>query len=84
MLLSVPMRVLLISPLPRLDPTCGDVTYTETLLSHPPEGVQFETYAQALESGALREHGNRRAIQSTLAIFRAINDHKKNVTGRYR
>lgn len=53
------MRVLLISSLPGLDPPCGDITYTETLLAHPPVGVVYETYAQALARGALIEHGRR-------------------------
>ena len=53
------MRVLLISFLPGLDPPCGDVTYTQTLLRHPPAGVQYETYADALARGALLEHARR-------------------------
>ena len=58
------MRVLLISPLPHLDPPGGDVTYTQTLLAHPPDGVQYETYAQAMAGGTLQEHGNRRALKA--------------------
>jgi glycosyltransferase involved in cell wall biosynthesis len=58
------MRVLLISPLPDLDPPGGDITYTQTLLAHPPDGVQYETYAQALARGTLQEHGNRRALKA--------------------
>jgi glycosyltransferase involved in cell wall biosynthesis len=58
------MRVLLISPLPDLDPSGGDVTYTQTLLAHPPDGVQYETYAQAMARGTLQEHGNRRALKA--------------------
>jgi glycosyltransferase involved in cell wall biosynthesis len=50
------MRVLLISALPEIDPACGDVTYTQTLLAHPPDGVVYETYAEALNNGNLREH----------------------------
>ena len=53
------MRVLLISPLRGLDPPCGDITYTETLQQHPPEGVVYETYAEAIERGALVEHARR-------------------------
>lgn len=49
------MRVLLLSPVPRLDPPCGDVTYTEELLANPPPGVEYETYDAALESGRLVE-----------------------------
>jgi glycosyltransferase involved in cell wall biosynthesis len=54
-----PRRVLLISPLPHLDPPCGDVVYTQGLLEHPPPGVEYETYAQALAAGRLRELGRR-------------------------
>lgn len=57
------MKVLLISPLPKVDPPCGDITYTETLLAHPPEGVQYETYAEALAHGTLQEHGTGRALK---------------------
>ncbi len=57
-----PMHVLLISPLPGIDPACGDVTYTETLLANPPEGVVYETYQEALERGSLREHGIRSSL----------------------
>lgn len=57
------MRVLLISPLRGLDPPCGDITYTETLLRHPPEGVIYETYASALAAGRLIEHANRRRFR---------------------
>ncbi len=53
------MRVLLISPLRSLDPPCGDITYTETLLANPPKGVIYETYAEALRRGTLIEHGRR-------------------------
>ena len=54
------MRVLLISPLRNLDPPCGDITYTETLLRNPPPGVEYETHASALAAGRLVEHANRR------------------------
>ena len=54
------MRVLLISPLRDLDPPCGDITYTETLLRYPPPGVEYETHASALAAGRLIEHANRR------------------------
>lgn len=56
------MRILLLSPLRGLDPACGDVVYTETLLANPPDGVQFETYAAALERGALIEHASRPSL----------------------
>ena len=61
------MRVLLISPLPQIDPACGDVTYTQTLLAHPPDGVKYETYAEALARGALVEHGSGRSLRRALA-----------------
>lgn len=57
------MRVLLISPLPGIDPACGDVTYTQTLLSNPPEGVEYTTYFDAIKQGSLKEHGRRDALQ---------------------
>jgi len=56
------MRVLLISPLRHLDPPCGDIVYTEALLAHPPEGVEYDSYADAIARGALVEHGNRLAL----------------------
>lgn len=57
------MKVLLISPLRDLDPPCGDITYTELLLEHPPEGVEYETYADALARGALTEHVRREGLR---------------------
>jgi glycosyltransferase involved in cell wall biosynthesis len=51
--------VLLISPLPKIDPPCGDVTYTETLLQNSPAGVEYVTYAEAIAAGALVEQRNR-------------------------
>jgi glycosyltransferase involved in cell wall biosynthesis len=54
-----PRRVLLLSPLPGLDPPSGDVVYTQELLAHPPAGVDYETYAQALAAGRLIELGRR-------------------------
>jgi glycosyltransferase involved in cell wall biosynthesis len=52
-------RVLLISPVPELDPPNGDVVYTQSLLKHPPTDVEYETYPQALAAGRLRELGRR-------------------------
>ena len=52
-------RVLLISPVPDLDVPTGDVVYTESLLQHPPAGVEYETYPEALAAGRLRELGRR-------------------------
>lgn len=57
------MRILLISPLRDLDPPCGDIVYTETLVSDPPPGVVYETYAEALARGALVEHACRPALR---------------------
>jgi capsular polysaccharide biosynthesis protein/glycosyltransferase involved in cell wall biosynthesis len=57
------MRVLLLSPLRGLDPACGDIVYTETLLSDPPPGVEYETYAEAIARGALVEHACRPALR---------------------
>jgi len=48
-------RVLLLSPLPGLDPPNGDVTYTQHLLDEPPKGVEYITYDQALADGSLIE-----------------------------
>lgn len=75
------MRVLLVSPLPELDPSCGDVTYTQTLLAHPPPNVSYVDYATALADGTLQERGRRRALpggaglreRSLLARERVIN-----------
>jgi glycosyltransferase involved in cell wall biosynthesis len=55
-------RVLLLSPLPGLDPPNGDITYTQQLLANPPAGYKYVTYSDALEQGSLREL-NRRATQ---------------------
>lgn len=66
------MKILLISPLPGVDPACGDVTYTESLLASPPEGVQYETYTEAMQRGTLREHGNRKALQEAFASKEGI------------
>ena len=63
-------RVLLISPLPGIDPPCGDVTYTEGLLAHPPAGVEYETYAEALANGNLRELGRRADLEQSRGAAR--------------
>lgn len=49
------LRVLLISPVSGLDPKTGDVTYTEQLLSCPPDSVEYVTYDVALQAGQVRE-----------------------------
>ena len=56
------MRVLLLSPLPDVDPACGDIVYTKQLLEHPPDGVQYEDYSSALRSGRIREIGRRSSV----------------------
>ena len=52
---SQDLKVLLLSPLPGLDPMNGDVTYTTSLLANPPPGVSYTTYSEALMDGTLRE-----------------------------
>lgn len=64
------MRVLLISPLPGIDPPCGDVTYSENLLANPPDGVEYVTYAEALADGTLVEHGRRSELKRTRGLAR--------------
>ncbi len=58
------MKVLLVSPVPGIDPPCGDVTYTQSLLADPPEGVVYETYVDAIKNGRLIEHGRRNRRKS--------------------
>lgn len=65
-------RVLLISPLPGLDPFCGDVVYTEGLLKNPPSDVVYETHDVALAAGRLREIGRRADVQGARGASRAI------------
>ena len=59
------LRVLLMSPLPDVDPFCGDVVYTQGLLEQPPPGVTYVRYDEALASGELHEHGRRRNLEAT-------------------
>ncbi|MGH7213846.1 MAG: glycosyltransferase family 4 protein [Tepidisphaeraceae bacterium] len=66
------MRVLLVSPLPGVDPACGDVTYTQSLLADPPQGVRYETYADAVARGAVRECANRAALRDALRTRRRV------------
>lgn len=64
--MSVPeLRVLLLSPLPDVDPFCGDVVYTQGLLEQPPPGVTYVRYDEALASGELHEHGRRLGLETT-------------------
>lgn len=53
------MKVLLISPTAEWDPPGGDITYTNTLLASPPEGVTYEHYADAMRRGAVVERSCR-------------------------
>ena len=61
------LRVLLLSPLPGLDPPNGDVTYTSSILSNPPPSVRYVTYAEALERGELRERARRSSGANALS-----------------
>ena len=65
-----PTRVLLISPVPELDPSSGDVVYTNSLLGHPPANVQYETYPKAIEAGRLRELARRDDFESAAGTDR--------------
>jgi glycosyltransferase involved in cell wall biosynthesis len=77
-------RVLLVSPVPDLDPPCGDVIYTQSLLRHPPAGVDYETYDSALSAGRLRELGRwdeyraARGHQRLQAIFHVARERTIN------
>jgi glycosyltransferase involved in cell wall biosynthesis len=51
------MRVLLFSPLPDRDPPSGDISYTEALLAEPPPGVEYVTYADAIQQGLVTLRG---------------------------
>lgn len=53
------LRVLLVSPVRKLDPPNGDVTYTELLLANAPAEIEYETYDAALAAGRLKEYGRR-------------------------
>src|SRR4051794_648069 len=62
-------RVLLLSPLPSLDPANGDVTYSELLLAHPPPNVEYVRYDDALREGSLREQYRRQPGESPLTAL---------------
>ncbi len=53
------MRILLFSPLAHLDPPSGDISYTEALLAEPPPGVEYVTYADAIDQGLITVRGRR-------------------------
>jgi glycosyltransferase involved in cell wall biosynthesis len=55
------MRILLFSPLAHLDPPSGDISYTEALLAEPPPGVEYITYADAIDQGLITVRGRRPA-----------------------
>jgi glycosyltransferase involved in cell wall biosynthesis len=55
------MRILLFSPLAHLDPPSGDISYTEALLAEPPPGVEYVTYADAIDQGLVTVRGRRPA-----------------------
>lgn len=76
-------RVLLLSPLQGLDPPTGDVTYTESLLERPPEGVEYTTYDVALADGRLRER-YRRAGRTRGSIRYAAAFAREAITNRAR
>jgi glycosyltransferase involved in cell wall biosynthesis len=69
------LRVLLMSPLPDVDPFCGDVVYTQGLLEQPPPGVTYVRYDEALASGELHEHGRRRNLEATGTWSTRLADH---------
>ena len=74
------MKVLLLSPLAGIDPACGDVTYTQSLLANPPEGVEYETYAEAVSKGTLVERARRsrwRKEPFLYAAHKAVNQLRK-------
>ena len=54
------LRVLLFSPIAGREPLSGDTSYTEALVRHPPHGVRYTTYAEALSDGSLRRRGRLR------------------------
>jgi glycosyltransferase involved in cell wall biosynthesis len=49
-----PIRCLLMSPIAPPDPDNGDAQFTRDLLAHPPGGVEFVSYVDALASGQIR------------------------------
>jgi glycosyltransferase involved in cell wall biosynthesis len=71
------MRILLFSPLARFDPPSGDISYTEALLAEPPPGVEYVTYADAIDQGLITVRGQRPTNGSfgvtdlTLLVLRA-------------
>jgi glycosyltransferase involved in cell wall biosynthesis len=83
------LRVLLLSPLPGVDPFNGDVVYSQALLEQPPPGVTYVRYDDALASGELNEHGRRRTLQAgptsstrAVALTRLVREHTLNEARR--
>jgi len=73
-----PIRVLLMSPMASRDPASGDIAYTDSLLSEPPPGVRYTTYAEAIAAGQLVVRGRRprhrrlTASDAMILAFRAL------------
>ena len=83
------LRVLLMSPLPGVDPFMGDVIYSQALLEQPPPGVTYIRYDDAIASGELLELGRRQSLQAALsrrsralAMTQVLRDHSLNVARR--
>lgn len=55
------MRILLLGPLAHLDQPSGDISYIEALLAEPPPGVEYVTYADAIDQGLIAVRGRRPA-----------------------
>lgn len=66
------LQVLLVSPVPALDPPSGDVTYTRQLLACPPPGVTYTTYDEAIRDGTLIEVGSRDAVRAARGVDRGL------------
>jgi glycosyltransferase involved in cell wall biosynthesis len=64
------LRVLLLSPLPGIDPPSGDVVYTDALLRNPPPDVEYEDYATAMSAGRLLELGRRADYRRSSGVER--------------
>ena len=78
------LRVLLLSPLPGLDPPNGDVTYTEELLHSPPRDVEYTTYESALAEGHIRELYGRPARRNPLPARELLATAREGVVNRAR
>jgi glycosyltransferase involved in cell wall biosynthesis len=55
-----------------LDPGGGDTTYLQTLAAHPPPGVSYELYPEAMARGALVQHGTRGSLRRALSERRNV------------